>query len=182
MTWPNHTDINTPKKHATGALVMTEAYWLYGILMLTIALIPFGFYWWTRDLQGATALLWVGLPFFAIGAVGIYEIFFFRRYLFFAMDKKVRVETFSLLTGHSTADFRYHEIGVALERRWVIARPIHRRYFATFTFPGIRVAFFSSPKEEEATAAIHRLMAVFGLQGEGRVRDDRPTPSARGHL
>ena len=50
MLWPDQTDIATPQTDSTGALVMTETYWIFGVLQLFVGVIAFGFYWATHDL------------------------------------------------------------------------------------------------------------------------------------
>lgn len=180
MKWPDHADINAPISGTRGELVMTEAYWLYGILKISLIFIPVGFYWTTRDIAGGiSALLLFGLPIYVMAAFGIGDLFRRRRYSFFPNEQRVEIEGFSLFGGRVAATFSYSQFGTEVMSRWVLARPIHKRYFAMFRFPGIQVAFFSSPKEKEVMAAMPRLLAQLGLTKELN-RPAEPMRFARG--
>jgi hypothetical protein len=162
MKWPNHTDISVPMLDASGALIMTEAYWPYGILKIAIGLIPVVAFW-AAPSPGILVLL---SPCIVIGAMGIPQLVFSRRFTFFPELKKVRVEGRSFWDEATDQTFDYREVGITSESRWVIATPIHRRFFAMFSFQGIHVAFYSSPHEADVEAAIRRLMSQFRLEEE----------------
>jgi len=163
MTWPAYTYEDKPRKLPSGVLQMTEAYWPFGLLKITIALIPFGFYWWTRDLPGGSALLWPAIPFLGLAISGLTDVVFYRRYQFFPKERKARIEGFSLFRGSFSSDIDYADISVTLHSQWVFSKPIHKRFFAMFSFSGEKVAFFSSEEKEEAITSISRLRAIFGL-------------------
>ncbi len=179
MTWPDHADIDSPKPGPRGELVVTEAYWLYGILKISLILFPIGFYWTTRDIgSDSPALLLIDLPLYVIAAMGVSDLFRRRRYSFFPKEQRVEIEGFSLSGGRFAGTFPYSQIGTEVVSRWVLARPTHKRYFAMFKFPGIQVAFFSSPRQDEVMAAMPRLLSQLGLTEEPN-QPPQPMPLKR---
>jgi hypothetical protein len=166
MLWPDQTDIATPQTDSTGALVMTETYWIFGVLQLFVGVIAFGFYWATHDLPANDWSLTV--PGYVFAAFGIPKLFFRRRYKFYRGEKKVVVEGFSFSRGRFHEQFGYDQVACEVRLRSVIERFGNGKwYFVMFHFPDIDVAFFSSRDEAEASAALSRLRTAFALEGNG---------------
>lgn len=163
ITWPDHVHDPEPKPGPAGSLVMTEAYWLFAAFKLFFIFLGLGFTWAGHDIAGLTAAIFMALPLYIVGAFGVPELFFRRRYTFYPAEQRVQVEGFSLGRWRFSRSYRYAEISRSIERRWILMSKPHTMYLAMFHFPDIDVAFFFSGEKHEAEAKLRQLERTLGL-------------------
>ena len=139
--------------------MVSEAYWLYGLLKIAPATIMLGALWATADKAspaGGTEHVSVFLA-LVPALFGLYDFVRFRRYFFHPDEKKVMIEGFNLSLGRFKRSYAYAEVKTDLVARWVFSGRFEKRYFTMFYFAGIQVAFFSSPTEAETRAKLESL-------------------------